>query len=276
MNFDGRVITINELHDHIQGLQFTGSFHPKFPVLHNTSVPDLKTYQGWIAAGRPSMEQWLRNLASYYSGLGWNSMPHAFVLPDGRIGLGAPFTVRGTHTPSWNSISIGVETLGEFERDIWAGTPTEQAAVALFGELCNKLNWAPDNYARGVRGIHFHKEDPNTTHKTCPGKNVDKSRFVTMVLQYMGDTHAAHATDRQDHIDVPIQIHTADTAELTREQLTSPIWLQQRLAAKGFNVSIDGIVGPNTKAAVKAFQQANPPLAADGIAGPLTRLKLSE
>jgi peptidoglycan hydrolase-like protein with peptidoglycan-binding domain len=276
MNFDGRVLTVQQLHDHIGEMQFSGSFQPKFPVLHNTSVPDLKTYQGWIAAGKPTMEQWLRNLASYYAGLGWSSMPHAFVLPDGRVGLGAPFNVRGTHTPSWNSISIGVETLGEFERDIWAGTPTEMAATALFGELCNKLNWQPDIYARGVRGIHFHKEDPNTTHRTCPGKNVDKPRFVAGVLKYMGDSHAAYETDRQDHTDVPVQVHTSDSTALTKDQLTSPVWLQQRLVAKGFQLTVDGIIGEETKKAVKAFQQANPPLNADGIAGPLTRLKLSE
>lgn len=276
MNFDGRILTIAQLHDHIRDLQFSGSFQPKFPVLHNTSVPDVKTWKGWIAAGKPTMEQWIRNLASYYAGLGWNSMPHAFVLPDGRIGLGAPFNVRGTHTPSWNSISIGIETLGEFESDVWANTPTEQAAVAVFGELCNKLDWQPDGYLRGVRGIHFHKEDPNTTHKTCPGKNVDKARFVGMVATYMGNAHAAYETDRHDHIDPPLHVHTSDATELTKDQLTSAIWLQQRLVTKGFDVQVDGIVGEKTKAAVKAFQKANPPLNVDGIAGPLTRLKLSE
>lgn len=276
MNFDGRILTMQQLHEHVQGLQFSGSFQPKFPVLHNTSVPDLKTYQGWIASGRPTMEQWLRNLASYYAGLGWNSMPHAFVLPDGRVGLGAPFNVKGTHSPSWNSVSIGVETLGEFERDIWAGTPTEQAAVALFGELCLKLNWQPDVYARGVRGIHFHKEDPHTTHRTCPGKNVDKSRFVSMVLQYMGVSAAAHELDRNDHVEPPLPVHTSDASALTKDQLTSSTWLQQRLVAHGFDLRVDGIVGGQTKNAVKAFQQANPPLVVDGIAGPLTRLKLSE
>lgn len=204
MNLDGRIITIPQIGPHLASLQFTSAFQPKFPVLHNTSVPDMATYQKWVAAGRPTVAQWLQNLAAYYRSLGWNSMPHAFVLPDGTIGLGAPFNVRGTHTPSWNSISIGVETLGEFERDPWAGTLTEKASVALFGELCKRFHWQPDQYVRGVRGIHFHKEDPNTTHRTCPGKHVEKAKFVQQVLAYMGDSTAATETDRNGHLDVPI------------------------------------------------------------------------
>lgn len=50
--------------------------------------------------------------------------------------------------------------------------------------------------------------------------------------------------------------------------------VQKALAAKGFNPGkIDGIMGPNTKTAIIAFQKANG-LTADGIVGPLTSAKL--
>ena len=49
--------------------------------------------------------------------------------------------------------------------------------------------------------------------------------------------------------------------------------LQQLLRARNHPVAIDGIFGPNTEAAVKAFQQSKG-LAADGIVGPLTWPKL--
>jgi peptidoglycan hydrolase-like protein with peptidoglycan-binding domain len=49
--------------------------------------------------------------------------------------------------------------------------------------------------------------------------------------------------------------------------------LQQLLRARNHPVAVDGIFGPNTEAAVKAFQQSNG-LAADGIVGPLTWPKL--
>ena len=45
--------------------------------------------------------------------------------------------------------------------------------------------------------------------------------------------------------------------------------LQYLLRARGHSVVVDGVLGPNTEAAVKAFQAGNG-LAADGIVGPVT------
>ena len=49
--------------------------------------------------------------------------------------------------------------------------------------------------------------------------------------------------------------------------------LQQLLRARGYTLDVDGIFGPNTEAAVKAFQDSKS-LAVDGIVGPLTWPKL--
>jgi peptidoglycan hydrolase-like protein with peptidoglycan-binding domain len=49
--------------------------------------------------------------------------------------------------------------------------------------------------------------------------------------------------------------------------------LQQLLRARNHPVAVDGIFGPMTESAVKAFQQSKS-LAADGIVGPITWPKL--
>lgn len=52
--------------------------------------------------------------------------------------------------------------------------------------------------------------------------------------------------------------------------------LQKRLAAAGFDPGTpDGVFGPKTEAALKAFQESAG-ITADGIAGPQTNAKLAE
>jgi len=51
--------------------------------------------------------------------------------------------------------------------------------------------------------------------------------------------------------------------------------IQARLRNMGYDPGpIDGILGPLTKEAIKAFQEDNPPLKVDGICGPKTRAAL--
>lgn len=170
-----------------------GLWRPRFVVVHNTSAPDLATYAKWQARGNPSDEQWMKNLEGYYRDQqNWSAGPHLFVTPKSICAF-TPLNVPGTHSPSWNSISWGVETVGEFERDPFDGGVRDNLIAAL-GVLHMKAGLTPLPYQVGQRGLHLHKEDVHTTHKTCPGKHIIKADLVASVQSWIvghsgGDHH---------------------------------------------------------------------------------------
>lgn len=171
------------------------AWRPRFVVVHNTSAPDLKTWNGWQQRNPPIKDEaWARNLEGYYKGLGWSGCPHLFVTPAGILVMN-PLTMPGTHSPAWNAITWGVETVGEFEREPFAGAVKDNliAALAILHAAAG-LQLLP--YERGVRGLHFHREDPLTTHKSCPGRNMVKADLITAVQAEIVRRHPGeHAAD---------------------------------------------------------------------------------
>ncbi len=270
MQIIGKGFNIEEFKKYVDSVTLT-AWKPKFPVVHNTSSPNQKLYKNWMDTKHITGEQWMKNLASYYSGMGWNGCPHLFVAYD-KIWVLNPLDKRGTHTPSWNAISWGVETVAEFENEPFDGGVKSNliAAVAI---LCHKMDFDPADFVLGKSGIHFHKEDKATTHKSCPGKNLVKSSFVADVVDYMNDNFNSKLEVVVSHPHISEASQSADTSSLTDEELTSIKWVQGQLNRLGAKLTVDGIVGSKTKSAVKAFQEKNW-LNPDGIAGPLTRKAL--
>ncbi len=266
-----RKFTHAEFKSYLDGLSITP--WAKFVVVHNTSEPDIALYNKWTQRPGWTPEQWLKNLVSYYSGMGWNGTPHLFIPPvlDQILVLNS-LLVHGTHTPSWNSISYGVETVGEFEREPF-GDPTRANLVAALAALHEKLSLRPDGFSLGQSGLHFHKEDVHTTHRTCPGRNMVKADLVAAVLAEMG--MAEQPQLEQGGHGVPLDSQQADTAHMNLEELTSVKWLQLMLNRWNPNLGLqqDGVRGKNTTDAVVAFQSAFH-LKPDGIPGPVTRAVL--
>jgi uncharacterized protein YgiM (DUF1202 family) len=72
-----------------------------------------------------------------------------------------------------------------------------------------------------VRGLHFHKEDPETTHKSCPGKNVVKSDLIKAVQAEIERRHGGeHPADEggnfgvvQTAPDDPLNLREAPSAK---------------------------------------------------------------
>jgi len=243
------------------------AWRPSFVVVHNTSAPSAALYRQWQARKEWTGEQWMRNLESYYRGLGWSAGPHLFVAVD-KIWVFSPLSGPGTHSPAWNSRTWGVETVGEFESEPFTGDVRDNLISALATlHLFAGLN--PSDYSKGSRGIHFHKEDPKTTHKSCPGRNMVKADLVRAVESEM------QARNGGGHSHPSVESQSAPTATLPPSTLTDDVWLQTRLNLYGAKLIVDGIIGPKTKAAVIHFQK-NHALTPDGIAGPLTRLALAK
>lgn len=141
-------------------------------VVHNTAIPSLAQRPNGFTA------QHMKNLQSYYAGKSWPSGPHLFI-DDLGIWAFSPLEKPGTHSPSWNAHSWGVEMLGNYEAEPFEsgrGAKVASLAAAAVAILLRKADLPLDGDA-----VRFHREDPKTTHRDCPGKNVVKARFLEAV-----------------------------------------------------------------------------------------------
>lgn len=264
----GKVFNSAQARAYIQPLPII--LRPDFVVVHNTWSPTLKVYRTFRV--HTSFEQWLQNLASYYrnpaKGKGaWPSGPHWFVAPDG-VGAFTPMTVAGTHAPSWNQRSIGVETVGNFDVEPFED-PTKENLIDLLAAIHL-------HFQLPASTMRFHKEDPKTTHKDCPGKNVVKADLVAAVEARMHDTGGG-GISHPDHLPIPAPVHPGP-APTTDPKEGSVEWLQfnmnrlhKPLALKfppaDADLKVDGDYGDLTHDAVEAFQLRTPGIKADGVAG---------
>ena len=147
------------------------SWRPQFVVVHNTFVPTLADWHS--VPGRRRM----LGLQSYYRDqMHWSAGPHLFVADD-RIWVFTPLNTSGIHSPSWNAISWGVELAGDYSTEPFSAAVRDNAVSALAG-LHKLVGLDP-------HGLRLHREDPETTHKNCPGKNVIKADLIQWISEKM-------------------------------------------------------------------------------------------
>ena len=213
-------------------------WRPRFITMHHTGAPDLKTWLGWQKRNVPvTDEQWLRNLAAYYASLGWSAGPHFFFTPTHFCVLSPP-NRRGVHAVSFNSMSWGVECVGDFDREEFSG---DIRSKYIQGLACLHVaaGLQPAPFERGVRGLHFHRDDPKTS-KTCPGVKVQKPFVVAQIDRVMGEMTGG------DHPDEKIEV-AEPTGNLTRYvTVAAPDGLNMRTAASGKAPVIENLK-PTTK-----------------------------
>ena len=165
----GRVWTPSELKTYLATLD-----KPAWATsitFHNTGAPSL--------AQRPRgfLPDHLNNLKSYYQGLGWSAGPHLFIDEDQCWGM-CDFRQHGVHAKSFNSNSIGIEVLGNYDEEApntGRGAQCWSTATAAGHVLLDWLGLQPSELT-----VKFHRDDPKTT-KTCPGTKVEKTWVIDQI-----------------------------------------------------------------------------------------------
>ncbi len=195
----GRSFSQAEFAAYISTLHWTG-WRPQFIVLHNTGAPNLTQRPQGLTL------QHIRNLEGYYRDTQhWSAGPHLFI-DDKQIWAFSPLTAPGVHSPSWNSISIGIEMLGDYAVDAFdsgRGAQVRDNAVSAIATLSASLGLDPHS-------MKLHKEDKKTTHD-CPGKNVHKDDVIGRVVDVI---NGAHPGDHPTPLDTGIKTGTVTSKGL--------------------------------------------------------------
>ncbi len=212
----GRGFRRQEFKDYVATLTFT-DWRPQFAVVHNTSEPRLSQWHSHPGEVR------MRNLESYYrDDQKWAAGPHLFIADD-LIWSFTPLTTSGTHSPSWNGISWGIEMVGEYEEESFNTDVRDNVVEAL----------AVLHMWRGIdpETLRFHKEDPKTTHKECPGKNVDKADLIARVRARMAGPETAEHRPSDNYLKIGAKIPGARRAVALRASTGAYSLRNEMLAA---------------------------------------------
>lgn len=133
---------------------------------HHTGVPSLEQRPSGLTA------QHLENIRYYYETTKkWSSAPHLFIDDDQCWGM-CSLLNKGVHAKSFNSRSIGMEVLGNYNEEAPnTGRGADCWAIA-FGVGRALLKWL--DLEADATTVFFHRDDPKTD-KQCPGSKVEKS-----------------------------------------------------------------------------------------------------
>lgn len=137
----------------------------KAVTIHNTYMPNLHMVDNYLATKKWTEAQLIDNWWQNYIRMKWFGGPHLFIFRD-KIWVANPLTLHGTHSPSFNRDHFGVEMIGDYDLEILPDSLRHNAVHAM-ACLLNKIGKHAND-----RTVRFHGEDPATTHKHCPGKNV--------------------------------------------------------------------------------------------------------
>jgi hypothetical protein len=139
--------------------------------LHHTASPSL------YARPQGLLSQHIRNMEEFYKNKGWSAGPHFFTDENEIFGMTPP-NIKGVHAVSFNSSTIGIEVLGDYDvefHDSGRGLACWKTAAIATAKILHWLNIEPT-----YGSVLFHRDDPRTS-KSCPGTRVSKSWVLDLI-----------------------------------------------------------------------------------------------
>jgi hypothetical protein len=184
----GKIWTAETFAEHLKGetLAWADSV-----TIHHTAIPDLSMRK------KGFLENHMKWTAEFYQGKGWNSGPHLFIDHDECHGM-TPLSETGIHAKSFNSHSIGIEVLGNYDKEdpkTGGGAKCWLTAARATAAILKRLGLDPSE-----KNILFHRDDPRTS-KSCPGVLVKKGWFVNLVLQVWNEKRPAEEPEEVSNFD---------------------------------------------------------------------------
>ncbi|MDT8715429.1 N-acetylmuramoyl-L-alanine amidase [Clostridium sp. 19966] len=222
---------MNIIESNLQFKALSYGNNPKLLVLHHAEATTC-TIQ--------DIHQW--HLDNGWAGCGY----HFLVRKDGSVYRGRPEQAIGAHCPGVNATSLGICAEGNYMQDTM---PIAQKNAIV--ELCKYLE---DKYK--INKIQGHKELYSTD---CPGTNYPLEDIKNLCAS------------------APAVMTPSPTPVVAAVNNLLKLWssgaavndLQTKLNKVGYNLTVDGVFGPNTFNAVQDFQHKHG-LTVDGIVGPNT------
>lgn len=209
--------------------------------LHHCSAPSLEQRpQGFKA-------QHLENLKSFYQGMGWTKGPHFFTDEDQIWGMTPP-TIRGIHSVGWNSSAIGIEALGDYDKEdpkTGRGLEVWRTTAKTTAEL---LKWL--SLPANKDTVTLHRLD-KVTSKSCPGNKVSHDWVVDMVNNELQNKNPILKVPNQLKVFVPVA-STLKSRGFTDQQIKKNLrregknffWLDDHLEFAYYDAKLEATMTP--------------------------------
>ena len=272
--------------------------------IHHTGSP---SYANFYKSGGGHEDELTRqhNMKSFHvNSRGMKDIAQHFtVFPNGKIVTGRSLNSNPAGISGWNSGAICVEIYGNFDKGGDTMTAEQKKAVImLYGEMCKKFKLTPSTstirchawFTSG--GTYLGDYYPSKSRKSCPGtnfmgfgnsKSAIEKNFIPLVKAYMNGQSTPSTPAQPTQPTTPTQPSTPTEGKYIVRYLQTVLNSQYKAG-----LSVDGLWGPKTEAAVKShmlkqgsrgdhviwLQKAlinrGQKISADGIFGPATKQAL--